>query len=180
MNGCSLKSLNLQVELSFRTGDIITVFGEMDDDGFYMAELRGQRGLVPRYKTAFSCLELKGLIIGILQRWLWLFICLPNYFLSWIFPVISWLRPQDNTLGRCRWAEEFLAEVVSQWDRLRCSNREPEPVSATSSLKNSFGFELLTTALSVTLNVDNQRFQVFLVYVSLAHWHTLWGQIIPT
>ena len=37
-----------QVELSFRTGDIITVFGEMDDDGFYMAELRGQRGLVPR------------------------------------------------------------------------------------------------------------------------------------
>ena len=38
-----------KVELSFRTGDIITVFGEMDDDGFYMAELRGQRGLVPRY-----------------------------------------------------------------------------------------------------------------------------------
>merc|ERR550534_3225427 len=36
-----------EVELSFRTGDIITVFGEMDDDGFYMAELRGQRGLVP-------------------------------------------------------------------------------------------------------------------------------------
>ena len=37
-----------QVELNFQTGDIITVFGEMDDDGFYMAELRGQRGLVPR------------------------------------------------------------------------------------------------------------------------------------
>merc|ERR550517_2426045 len=37
----------MEVELSFRTGDIITVFGEMDDDGFYMAELRGQRGLVP-------------------------------------------------------------------------------------------------------------------------------------
>merc|ERR1719336_3545485 len=37
----------MQGELSFRTGDIITVFGEMDDDGFYMAELRGQRGLVP-------------------------------------------------------------------------------------------------------------------------------------
>ena len=36
------------MELSFRTGDIITVFGDMDDDGFYMAELRGQRGLVPR------------------------------------------------------------------------------------------------------------------------------------
>ena len=41
--------LLLQVELSFRTGDIITVFGDMDDDGFYMAELRGHRGLVPRY-----------------------------------------------------------------------------------------------------------------------------------
>ena len=37
------------MELSFRTGDIITVFGDMDDDGFYMAELRGHRGLVPRY-----------------------------------------------------------------------------------------------------------------------------------
>ena len=37
-----------KVELSFRTGDIITVFGDMDDDGFYMAELRGHRGLVPR------------------------------------------------------------------------------------------------------------------------------------
>ena len=48
-----------KVELSFRTGDIITVFGEMDDDGFYMAELRGQRGLVPRYvkvKVTSSCI----------------------------------------------------------------------------------------------------------------------------
>ena len=36
-----------QVELSFRQGDIITVFGEMDEDGFYMGELNGQRGLVP-------------------------------------------------------------------------------------------------------------------------------------
>ena len=26
---------------------MITVYGEMDDDGFYMAELRGHRGLVP-------------------------------------------------------------------------------------------------------------------------------------
>jgi len=40
-------NVDMEVELSFRTGDIITVFGEMDDDGFYMAELRGQRGLVP-------------------------------------------------------------------------------------------------------------------------------------
>ncbi|RCN47709.1 variant SH3 domain protein [Ancylostoma caninum] len=36
-----------QVELSFRQGDIITVYGEMDDDGFYMGELNGLRGLVP-------------------------------------------------------------------------------------------------------------------------------------
>lgn len=32
---------------AFRTGDVINVFGDMDDDGFYLAELRGQRGLVP-------------------------------------------------------------------------------------------------------------------------------------
>lgn len=36
-----------KVELSFQTGDIIYVYGDMDDDGFYMGELRGQRGLVP-------------------------------------------------------------------------------------------------------------------------------------
>lgn len=36
-----------QVELSFRTGNIIYVYGEMDDDGFYMGELDGVRGLVP-------------------------------------------------------------------------------------------------------------------------------------
>uniref|UniRef100_A0A1I7UWY9 Fibronectin type-III domain-containing protein n=1 Tax=Caenorhabditis tropicalis TaxID=1561998 RepID=A0A1I7UWY9_9PELO len=36
-----------QVELSFRQGDIITVLGEMDEDGFYMGELNGTRGLVP-------------------------------------------------------------------------------------------------------------------------------------
>ena len=41
-------NVDMEVELNFQTGDIITVFGEMDDDGFYMAELRGQRGLVPR------------------------------------------------------------------------------------------------------------------------------------
>jgi hypothetical protein len=27
--------------------DVITVFGEMDDDGFYLGELNGTRGLVP-------------------------------------------------------------------------------------------------------------------------------------
>uniref|UniRef100_A0A915EQW2 SH3 domain-containing protein n=1 Tax=Ditylenchus dipsaci TaxID=166011 RepID=A0A915EQW2_9BILA len=36
-----------QVELSFRQGEVITVFGEMDEDGFYIGELNGIRGLVP-------------------------------------------------------------------------------------------------------------------------------------
>uniref|UniRef100_A0A915PUT8 SH3 domain-containing protein n=1 Tax=Setaria digitata TaxID=48799 RepID=A0A915PUT8_9BILA len=36
-----------QVELSFHAGDIITVYGEMDEDGFFMGELNGIRGLVP-------------------------------------------------------------------------------------------------------------------------------------
>ncbi|XP_030756116.1 RIMS-binding protein 2 [Sitophilus oryzae] len=36
-----------QVELSFTTGQVITVYGDMDDDGFYMAEIDGVRGLVP-------------------------------------------------------------------------------------------------------------------------------------
>ncbi|XP_075983360.1 RIMS binding protein isoform X4 [Anticarsia gemmatalis] len=37
----------VQAELSFQTGQIIHVYGEMDDDGFYMAEIDGVRGLVP-------------------------------------------------------------------------------------------------------------------------------------
>ena len=28
-------------------GDIINVLGEMDDDGFFLGELNGRRGLVP-------------------------------------------------------------------------------------------------------------------------------------
>jgi hypothetical protein len=40
-------NVDSEVELSFRTGDIITIYGEMDDDGFYMGELHGSRGLVP-------------------------------------------------------------------------------------------------------------------------------------
>ncbi|XP_060532977.1 RIMS-binding protein 2 isoform X3 [Cylas formicarius] len=36
-----------QVELSFTTGQIINVYGEMDDDGFYMGDIDGVRGLVP-------------------------------------------------------------------------------------------------------------------------------------
>ena len=40
-------NVDAEVELKFHTGDLIYVYGEMDDDGFYLAELRGQRGLVP-------------------------------------------------------------------------------------------------------------------------------------
>jgi hypothetical protein len=40
-------NVDVDIELPFRTGDIITVIGEMDEDGFFMAELKGKRGLVP-------------------------------------------------------------------------------------------------------------------------------------
>ncbi|XP_054290498.1 peripheral-type benzodiazepine receptor-associated protein 1-like isoform X8 [Macrosteles quadrilineatus] len=40
-------NVDAEVELSFQTGNIIYVYGEMDDDGFYMGELDGVRGLVP-------------------------------------------------------------------------------------------------------------------------------------
>lgn len=35
------------MELSFTTGSIINVYGDMDDDGFYVGEIDGVRGLVP-------------------------------------------------------------------------------------------------------------------------------------
>ncbi|MEQ2237446.1 hypothetical protein ILYODFUR_023235, partial [Ilyodon furcidens] len=34
-------------ELTFCAGDIIAVFGDIDEDGFYYGELNGHRGLVP-------------------------------------------------------------------------------------------------------------------------------------
>ncbi|XP_037513220.2 LOW QUALITY PROTEIN: peripheral-type benzodiazepine receptor-associated protein 1-like [Rhipicephalus sanguineus] len=34
-------------ELAFSTGDVIYVYGDMDEDGFFFGELRGQQGLVP-------------------------------------------------------------------------------------------------------------------------------------
>nr|XP_014424620.2 peripheral-type benzodiazepine receptor-associated protein 1-like [Pelodiscus sinensis] len=42
-------SLNANVEgvLTFSVGDIITVFGSVDDDGFYYGEFNGQRGFIP-------------------------------------------------------------------------------------------------------------------------------------
>ncbi|RWS26093.1 RIMS-binding protein 2-like protein [Leptotrombidium deliense] len=36
-----------EMELAFNTGDIIYIYGEMDEDGFYMGEINGVRGLVP-------------------------------------------------------------------------------------------------------------------------------------
>lgn len=35
------------MELPFRIGDILFIYGDMDDDGFFMGELNGHRGLVP-------------------------------------------------------------------------------------------------------------------------------------
>ncbi|XP_021573908.1 RIMS-binding protein 2 [Carlito syrichta] len=43
----SSPNVDVEAELTFCTGDIITVFGEIDEDGFYYGELNGQRGLVP-------------------------------------------------------------------------------------------------------------------------------------
>ena len=40
-------NVDCEVELHFRTGDLLLVYGEMDDDGFFMGELNGKRGLVP-------------------------------------------------------------------------------------------------------------------------------------
>lgn len=36
-----------QVELHFKMGQTIFIYGEMDDDGFYRGECNGVRGLVP-------------------------------------------------------------------------------------------------------------------------------------
>ena len=40
-------NVDSKVELAFRTGQILVIFGDMDDDGFFMGELGGRRGLVP-------------------------------------------------------------------------------------------------------------------------------------
>ncbi|XP_037391958.1 RIMS-binding protein 2 isoform X8 [Pygocentrus nattereri] len=39
--------LSDEAELTFCAGDVITVFGEIDEDGFYYGELNGHKGLVP-------------------------------------------------------------------------------------------------------------------------------------
>nr|XP_060467907.1 RIMS-binding protein 2 [Panthera onca] len=43
----SSPNIDVEAELTFCTGDIITVFGDIDEDGFYYGELNGQKGLVP-------------------------------------------------------------------------------------------------------------------------------------
>ncbi|KAM3825874.1 LOW QUALITY PROTEIN: RIMS-binding protein 2 [Vipera latastei] len=43
----SSPNVDVEAELTFCTGDIITVFGEIDEDGFYYGELNNQKGLVP-------------------------------------------------------------------------------------------------------------------------------------
>ncbi|XP_037672993.1 RIMS-binding protein 2 isoform X1 [Choloepus didactylus] len=43
----SSPNVDVEAELTFCAGDIITVFGEIDEDGFYYGDLNGQRGLVP-------------------------------------------------------------------------------------------------------------------------------------
>ena len=40
-------NVDSEVELSFRVGDVIIIYGDMDDDGFFMGEIKGCRGLVP-------------------------------------------------------------------------------------------------------------------------------------
>ncbi|XP_076346032.1 RIMS-binding protein 2-like isoform X22 [Tachypleus tridentatus] len=40
-------NLDLEMELAFNTGDIINVYGEVDEDGFFMGEINGVHGLVP-------------------------------------------------------------------------------------------------------------------------------------
>ncbi|CAL8347485.1 unnamed protein product [Arctogadus glacialis] len=43
----SSPNMDSEAELGFRSGDIIYVFGDMDQDGFYYGDLHGRRGLVP-------------------------------------------------------------------------------------------------------------------------------------
>ncbi|XP_030041915.1 peripheral-type benzodiazepine receptor-associated protein 1 [Microcaecilia unicolor] len=40
-------NLDVEAELTFNAGDVITVFGDMDDDGFFFGELNGHRGFIP-------------------------------------------------------------------------------------------------------------------------------------
>nr|DBA34163.1 TPA: hypothetical protein GDO54_001752 [Pyxicephalus adspersus] len=57
----SSPNMDVEAELSFTAGDVITVFGPMDEDGFYYGELNGQRGFVPsNYLEVSQTEELKS------------------------------------------------------------------------------------------------------------------------
>ncbi|XP_028825250.1 peripheral-type benzodiazepine receptor-associated protein 1-like isoform X11 [Denticeps clupeoides] len=43
----SSPNADIEAELTFSAGDVIYVFGDMDDDGFFYGELNGHKGLVP-------------------------------------------------------------------------------------------------------------------------------------
>uniref|UniRef100_A0A3Q1HJA1 RIMS-binding protein 2 n=1 Tax=Anabas testudineus TaxID=64144 RepID=A0A3Q1HJA1_ANATE len=43
----SSPNTDIEAELTFSAGDVIQVFGDMDEDGFFYGELNGHRGLVP-------------------------------------------------------------------------------------------------------------------------------------
>ncbi|KAL1273609.1 hypothetical protein QQF64_026423, partial [Cirrhinus molitorella] len=43
----SSPNADIEAELTFSAGDIIYVFGDMDDDGFYYGDLNGHKGLAP-------------------------------------------------------------------------------------------------------------------------------------
>ncbi|KAL2099850.1 hypothetical protein ACEWY4_004244 [Coilia grayii] len=43
----SSPNVDVEAELTFCAGDIMAVFGEIDEDGFYYGEINGHRGLVP-------------------------------------------------------------------------------------------------------------------------------------
>ncbi|GAB1608045.1 RIMS-binding protein 2 isoform X3 [Argonauta hians] len=40
-------NVDAEVELAFKVGDFLTIYGDMDDDGFFIGEMKGQKGLVP-------------------------------------------------------------------------------------------------------------------------------------
>ncbi|XP_053723184.1 RIMS-binding protein 2 isoform X2 [Synchiropus splendidus] len=43
----SSPNVDVEAELTFCAGDILAVFGDIDEDGFYYGEMNGHRGLVP-------------------------------------------------------------------------------------------------------------------------------------
>uniref|UniRef100_A0A8C5BY25 RIMS-binding protein 2 n=1 Tax=Gadus morhua TaxID=8049 RepID=A0A8C5BY25_GADMO len=43
----SSPNVDVEAELTFCAGDVIVVFGEIDEDGFYYGELNGHKGLIP-------------------------------------------------------------------------------------------------------------------------------------